>query len=109
MGKSRQALQHYWEQQLQQWKSSGTSGARYCQQHNLTYSQFGYWKKKLSEAATDQTEPVRASRSGFVRVVQHPQRRRAPSELTITLPNGVVLSGINPSQLDIIVQLLERV
>jgi len=102
-------LRCYWEQQLKQWKSSENSGVRYCQQHNLDYGQFGYWKRKLSEVAADQGEPTAVSRSGFVRVVQHPQHKHAPSELTITLPNGVVLSGINTTQLDIIVQLLGRV
>lgn len=110
-------LQQYWQHQLQQWKASGLSGLHYCRQHDLSYSRFDYWKNKLSTQSQPQCSP--AASSGFVQVVQcqevpeHQERNHLhthrQSDLTLTLPNGAILSGICSGHIDTVVQLLERI
>jgi len=36
----------FWQQHLQNWKSSGLSQAKYCRQHELSLKSFVYWKRK---------------------------------------------------------------
>lgn len=102
-------LQQYWQDQLEHWKESGLSGMRYCQQHDLPYNRFDYWKKKLSSVAKPQCTP--ATSSGFVQVVQHQEHSPShpQSELILTLPNGAILSGIRSDHIDTLIQLLERI
>lgn len=38
----------FWEEQLQEWKSSGLSQADYCRRQGLSIKSFGYWKRRLS-------------------------------------------------------------
>lgn len=107
MGKrTRKELQQYWQHHLKQWKSSGLSGLRYCQQHDLSYNRFHYWKKRLS--VTQQPERSPSSSTGFARVIQQQIHSPQQSDLTLTLPNGAILSGIQSDHIDTVVQLLER-
>ncbi|CNB20204.1 Uncharacterised protein [Yersinia ruckeri] len=39
----------YWREQITLWQASGLSGQIFCQQHQLTYHQFVYWRQKYRE------------------------------------------------------------
>lgn len=50
-------LRNSWEQQLENWRASGLTGAAWCRQKEIAYAVFLYWRKKLeSEALTAQSE-----------------------------------------------------
>ncbi|KEY58180.1 hypothetical protein [Serratia sp. DD3] len=36
----------YWREQIILWQASDLSGQIFCQQHQLTYHQFVYWRQK---------------------------------------------------------------
>lgn len=40
-------LTTYWQQQIDQWKTSGQSQAKFCQTHDLLYHRFVYWRRKF--------------------------------------------------------------
>lgn len=42
--------QQFWQQHLQAWQTSSLSQTAYCRQHELPLANFGYWRKRLSEA-----------------------------------------------------------
>ena len=37
----------YWHAHFESWENSGLSQAEYCRRHDLKYSLFHYWKRKL--------------------------------------------------------------
>jgi hypothetical protein len=39
--------QEQWKKRIEDWKSSGLSGAAWCRKEGATYCQFLYWKKRL--------------------------------------------------------------
>jgi len=61
---SERKLQH-WSGHVASWEASGLSQRRYCDQHQLTYSSFVYWRARLKQVKDKQTttEPI-----GFVPV-----------------------------------------
>lgn len=43
----------FWTQQVASWAASGLSKREFCRQHELVYSTFGYWSRKLMRKAED--------------------------------------------------------
>ena len=37
---------HFWHEQIKIWWSSGLSGQAFCNQNDLAYHQFIYWRAK---------------------------------------------------------------
>jgi hypothetical protein len=66
----------YWQQHFKDWQQSGLSQRDYCQKHQLTFSSFGYWRKRLktSQSTSSKLIPVSVSR---------------PALITVYLPSGV--------------------
>ena len=79
-----------WQSHLDAWQASGLSQAAYCREHELVYCQFSYWKQKLTQRSV---APTRPERSAFipVEIVAAP----ATADLTLHLPNGITLDGID--------------
>lgn len=48
---SRQAAleekRRFWKQCIEDWRSSDSTRAEYCRQHNLSYDRFIYWNRKF--------------------------------------------------------------
>jgi hypothetical protein len=65
----------YWQQHFNDWKQSGQSQRAYCQQHQLAFSSFGYWRKRLKENGQ------------FAKLV--PVSITHTSTIVISLPSGV--------------------
>ncbi len=85
----------FWRQQITAWLDSGLSGHAFCKQQALVYHQFAYWRKKLEQpAATD-------SLAGFARVAM-PAPVATDGGLTLTLPNGIILSGLHLGNIDLL-------
>ena len=115
MNLSARERHHYWQQHIDSYQSSGLSGLRYCQLHELTYHCFIYWRRKLTRQAPAGKQPDLSSSTGhlpsaFVAV----QAEALPvveavalsDSLQLTLPNGLVIQNIADSNLGTVRSLL---
>lgn len=95
-----QALELHWREHVERWQQSGQSQAAYCQANGLSYHRFGYWHRKFNGVKKRVTTP------GFAQV----KRREflSVNGLSLTLPNGVVLQGVDSDNLAVVCQLLNR-
>ena len=91
----------YWRHQVATWQTSGLSQAQFCKVRQLTYHRFIYWRQKLKNVEGNQTE--KSLSSGFATVSVHPQ---ATTGLSLSLPNGMVVRGIDNSNVQVLGQLL---
>ena len=93
-----------WLERVQSWQQSGLSQSAWCQQNDISVSKFGYWKRKLETVSA--AKP--AQHPAFVPVTpaQEPVEPSASSQLTVVLPNGVTVSGINEGNLSLVKQLV---
>lgn len=102
----REVLNIQWQQRLQAWRDSGLNQKQWCEQHEIRQPQFWYWKKKLQVASVAAPGKDRTP-AGFVPVVLEqkaleqtsvvpvdPPTSIEPSPLTVSLPNGLTVSGI---------------
>ena len=85
----------FWRQQITAWLDSGLSGHAFCKSQALVYHQFAYWRKKLEQPVDSDSLP------GFVRVAM-PAPVTNEVGLTLTLPNGITLSGLHPGNIDLL-------
>ena len=88
---------HFWHEQSTIWRSSGLSGQAFCNRNDLAYHQFIYWRAKQDKARTDPQDTA----VGFARV--------APSRsvsTTLSLPNGVLITGLHSGNIDLLGPLL---
>jgi hypothetical protein len=91
-------LTDYWRQQVENWKNSNQSQAKFCQINELSYHRFVYWRRKFDRGTT-------RDRGGFVAVEHRPQ---VNDGLTLSLPNGLVIHGICAGNVPMVRQLLEQ-
>ena len=97
MSKLTQEQKAVWIDHFNAHRNSGLSQQAYCEQQSLKSNQFWYWKNKIEGSTKTYRKTTRqntsARQQGFVPVQISPQ----PSKqgLTISLPNGIVLSGID--------------
>ncbi len=89
-------LAEYWQDQINKWRTSGGSQASFCKLQDLSYHRFTYWRRKFDEW---HTEP-----GGFALVKY---RSVGTSNLSVALPNGLVVQGIAADNLAVARQLLE--
>jgi len=98
-----EARAEYWREQIEAWRASGKSQHAYCRSGDLNYSRFVYWRRKFEEQASRE---ARKPDPGFV-----PVTRSSPvptDGLSLILPSGVQLRGINADNLGVVRQLLGR-
>ena len=96
-------LSAYWQEQIDTWAQTEQTQKSFCEAHNLDYHRFGYWKRKLREQRSDKA--VRQG-SGFVSVRQTGES--STRGLTLTLPNGIKMQGIELHNLPVVSQLLQQ-
>ncbi|KEY57127.1 hypothetical protein, partial [Serratia sp. DD3] len=75
----------YWREQITLWQASGLSGQIFCQQHQLTYHQFVYWRQKY-RMPEDPLSP------GFAKVTATVPVNSAELTLSVSVKVVVVLS-----------------
>ena len=98
-----QDRQQFWQQHFGAWQASGLSGAAFCKQRDLNYAQFNYWRKKL------QVNEAVEKPAGFAQVTQlAAPLNDSNNELGLHLPSGISFSGINHSNLDVVLALLRQ-
>ena len=105
----------YWQQHIHHWQASKLSAAHYCQQHQVSYHCFIYWRSKLAckpEAVVEQTLPVRKKSSAFViarpQVSPLPEATTLAENLQLALPNGLVIRNIRDGNLSTVRALLDH-
>ena len=85
--------QQFWQPHIDAWQASGLSGPTFCQQHDLPYHRFSYWRRKLSQAKT--------SASVFSQVICTSDNTRS-SGLSLVLPNGMEVRGVHEHNLSVV-------
>jgi len=98
-----QSRTDFWKTQITQWQASGLKQRAYCRQHKLDYHRFGYWKRKLHTHTKAKPKPK--NRSSFVPVVAR-QQTSVASKLSLHLPNGLTLRGIDAGNITTVQKLL---
>ena len=112
-----------WQQRVEAWRESGLKQIEWCRQNDVEANRFWYWRRKLdllsankdSNACHEATEENNApSHSGFAPVAISPPispepepEPELPSHLTVALPNGLSISGIDSSNLVLAGRLIE--
>ncbi|RLP53709.1 MAG: IS66 family insertion sequence hypothetical protein [Ketobacter sp.] len=91
-----------WPKLMTAWKRSGLSGAEFCKRRGLTYHQFVYWKRKLCKSVS---RPPK--QSPFIKVKSLPTAA-APEGLTVTLPGGILIEGVNETNVSLLRGILEQ-
>ncbi len=92
-----------WQQHITEWQASGLSGMAYCKQQSLTYCRFVYWRKKLTSLqASNGSAP-----SGFARVASV-SRLEAVDGLTVSLPDGVSITGLYVGNIELLGAVLRQ-
>ena len=96
-------LADYWRQQENNWKSSSQSQAKFCQAKELSYHRFVYWRQKFERGPG--SNQVKRESGGFATAGR---RAEINGDLTLSLPNGLVLRGICADNVSVVRQLLEQ-
>jgi hypothetical protein len=96
---------HDWHEHFSRWRERGLSQSDYCHQAGLSRHKFKYWRRKL-EPATLKKRRTKKRESGFVPL----QVRSTPIEsgLSLTLPNGIVLRGIDAANVELVGRLVTK-
>ena len=93
-----------WQQEVIDWHASALSIAEFCKQRHLVYHQFLYWKRKFGKRGPHLDQP---KQSAFVRVNTTPMMNVA-EDLTITLPGGILIRGVNETNVSLLRSILEQ-
>jgi len=93
--------EQYWRAQIDAWQACGQSQQAFCKANELNYPRFGYWLRKFRRQGLV-SAPRRSS--GFVPVVAS----SVSGGLSVHLPNGIELRGVNEQNLHVVEQLLAR-
>lgn len=89
-------LAEYWQGQINYWRTSGESQASFCKAHELSYHRFTYWRRKFND---------RHAEPGGFALVKY--QSAGASNLSVALPNGLVIQGIGADNLGLARELLE--
>jgi len=85
-----------WQSHIQAWQGSGLSQTAYCEQHDLVWSRFSYWRRKLA----GESRPA----GGFAQVV----RPQSTTGLSVRLPSGLEINGVDGNNIAVVTELLAR-
>ncbi|VAW62680.1 hypothetical protein MNBD_GAMMA09-2888 [hydrothermal vent metagenome] len=95
----------FWQHHIQQWRTAQLTQIAYCREHDLNFHQFNYWLRKEEPVNTQKNKAATPSSaaSSFVPVVKH---QAALAGLSLRLPNGMLLQGIESGNISTVKQLL---
>lgn len=94
--------EQFWERHIQQWQDSGQSKIDYCRDNELPYHQLIYWCGKSRQFDKTHT----AVESSFVNVCVSPAQNKPAATLSLELPNGITVGGVNAETIALVPQLL---
>ena len=93
MSQAAQAKSRYsqdeWSQLMSEYESSELTQRQFCERHQLAYSTFCYWRKRLSAGAV-RTE-LSATSESLLELPLLPKRGQSDWRLELELGQGVVL------------------
>ena len=101
-----QTIPEFWLQRVNAWQQSGLSQKAWCDQHGVSPSQFSYWKRKLQAVHVNSETTPRPFVPAVLEDNVFPARVKA-SSMTVTFPNGVIVSGIDHQNLLLLKELME--
>lgn len=91
---------------MEGWQSSGQSQRVYCQEQDISYSNFKYWRKKWKQREQQSQAEEHRAEGRFTELVSGVPALEEATRLEF--PNGVVLkvgSGITFSQVETLIKL----
>jgi len=95
-----------WSEHVKRQPRSNLSQRAYCEKHKINLRQFGYWKRVSESKATlpvkNASRPARANKFVPVQLTT----RTSYQALTVTLANGVSITGIDENNLRLVSLLL---
>ncbi|MEZ9059938.1 MULTISPECIES: IS66 family insertion sequence element accessory protein TnpA [Vibrio] len=94
-------LQQHWQHHIDAWQQTQLSQAQYCRSHQLDQSQFSYWKRKVLGASNTSTVS-----SQFT--IAQVETLHTTSTLSVTLPNGILIDGVDEMNAHVALKLAER-
>lgn len=98
--------QRFWSDRITAWKDSGLSQQKYCDQEQLTYTTFVYWRGRLKQLADD---GVAAGKVSFVPVMIKPEND-AQLTLQISGLHGVdIRPGFDPVLLGQVIRVVQQI
>lgn len=92
----------FWQRHVNQWHESGLSKVAYCQQYSLVYHQMVYWCSKSNKKADN----TRGGANDFIAVTVTPTQGH--SGLSIRLPNGIAIEGIDECSVALVGRVVEQ-
>ena len=92
--------QRFWQQHIDNWQASGLSGPVFCLQHDLPYHRFSYWRRKLTQDNTSD------SNSAFAQVLCTSNRANPLAGVSLALPNGIEIRDIESHNIPVVKALL---
>lgn len=105
----------FWKRHVTACNESPLSKASYCREHKLTYSQLIYWfsrfdVNKQPAVACAESEPpaTQSSRASRLLPVVLREHQDSQAGIQITLPSGVVITGITEQHVSVALQLLDQ-
>jgi transposase-like protein len=97
------SLQQTWQRHVEAWQTTNLSQAQYCRTHDLDQSQFSYWKRKFNRTNSVTTSVTSKFALAQVETVTEHVR----SLLTVTLPSGAQVEGIDEGNAHVAAKLIE--
>ena len=98
-----QIIPELWLHRINAWQQSGLSQKAWCDKEGINPSKFSYWKRKQQAVPVNpDSEPAAST---FVSAVLEDNVfsvHETTSSITVTLPNGVTLSGIDHHNLPLL-------
>ncbi|ELA9392371.1 IS66 family insertion sequence element accessory protein TnpB [Vibrio parahaemolyticus] len=92
-----------WQRHVNAWQNTDLSQAQYCRSHGLDQSQFSYWKCKFTRTkSATQSVTSKFALAHVETVTEH-----VSSVLTVTLPNGTLVEGIDEYNARVAAKLIE--
>ncbi len=102
----------FWKQHVIACNKSGLSKASYCREHQLTYHQLIYWLSQFESqpAACVEREPRPAASSKSSRLLPVVLRdhQEVQTGIQITMPNGVLITGVTEQHVQVALQLVKQ-
>ena len=107
-----------WQQHVEQWQASGLSQPKFCEQNNLSYTQFKYFRNRLRDVdyanniIATQPKSQALSMPAFEPIHIKPATPSASPEIApikIILPSGLQMecaASLPPHQLKAIIEVM---
>ena len=93
----------FWQRHVTQWRDSGLSKMAYCKQFSLVYHQMVYWCGKAENVADEAKMPS----NNFVAATVAPTCGSSAG-LTVLLPNGISIDGIDEYSVGLVGKLVDQ-